>query len=186
MGMMKRALDAMMGRHNARGEEVLDPTPVAVPVRMKRNVNSVGDVRALIREELSEAAERNGEETFEESLDFEVNEDDDVALSRYEFLDMQQEEFLATGRRLNLEAEFLSLKEVFGGKGKGSDGEVDGAGSAASSGSTGKSGEDVGAPAEPGEREDGGNRAVGRARRDREDRKEVQPARPRPVTQKGR
>lgn len=188
MGVMKRALDAVFGsRHNGKGEEMLDPTPVAVPVRMRRNVNSVGDVRALVREELSEAAERNGVETFEESLDFEVDEDDDVALSRYEYLDMQQEEFMATGRRLKLQAEFAALQETFGnGDRKGSDGEVDGGRDAARDGRARESGEDAGEAAESRERADGRDRPVGRARGDRKDRKEDRSVGARPVTQKGR
>lgn len=56
--------------------EVLDPTPVAIPARLKRvdNLNEV--VRQMVRsEELRRLADAAGEETFEEADDFEVGDD---------------------------------------------------------------------------------------------------------------
>lgn len=178
MGRMKRIFEYFSGRHNERGEEVLDRTPVAVPVRIKRNMNSVSDVRALVREELSVAAEKGGAETFEESLDFEVNEDDDVAMSRFEYLELQQEEFLRTGRKLGLEEHFKQLKETFGGDGERSQDDGDSERVAAPRGRAGESGEDAGEAAESGERADGGSRAVGRAGRGAGVGKKAESARP--------
>lgn len=61
------------------GREVLDTTPIAPPIGFKEQPSMVEYVRDLIRsEKLRMEAEEAGYETFEESEDFDV--DDDVGI----------------------------------------------------------------------------------------------------------
>lgn len=80
-----------MAEYNERGQEIPDNQPVAVPLR--RAVRSeTARIKGLIREAMSEAASSKGMETFEESNDFDVGDNDDERLfSRYELSDMQEE-----------------------------------------------------------------------------------------------
>jgi len=58
--------------------EILDPTPLALPVGLKQPPTLQEQIRRMIRsEELRRAAEAAGHETFEESDDFEVGDDYD-------------------------------------------------------------------------------------------------------------
>ncbi|QXP44166.1 MAG: hypothetical protein [Arizlama microvirus] len=61
---------------NEKGHEVLDPTPIARPVRFNRQGSTLDEIRQAIGILNREAAER-GVETFEESDDFDVGEDMD-------------------------------------------------------------------------------------------------------------
>lgn len=58
------------------GSEVLDPTPVAVPLRFQQKISTLDDIRALVRKELSIVAASKGFETFEEADDFDVGDFD--------------------------------------------------------------------------------------------------------------
>lgn len=58
-----------------RGDKV-DPRPVAIPAGMKKPETAEERMRRMIRNELSMAAGRDGEETFEEANDFDVDDDD--------------------------------------------------------------------------------------------------------------
>lgn len=58
-----------------KGREYLDDTPVAVPVKF-RGVPSGDRVRELMHTLIRDMRDREGVETFEESLDFEVDDDD--------------------------------------------------------------------------------------------------------------
>lgn len=75
--------DRLKGRLDEMGREVPDPTPVALPVRLRAGVSMVDEVRQAIRQELSQAAEAAGDESFEEADDFEVD-DDPMPYSRFE------------------------------------------------------------------------------------------------------
>lgn len=66
-----------MSRLNSKGQEIPDSTPVEVPAGFKRPPSLEEQVQRLIRTSLSEWAERNEMETFEEAEDFEVGEDFD-------------------------------------------------------------------------------------------------------------
>lgn len=56
--------------------EELDPTPVALPARLKRASNLNEVVRQMVRsEELRRAVEASGAETFDEADDFDIGED---------------------------------------------------------------------------------------------------------------
>lgn len=59
------------------GAEVLDPTPVAMPVKFKRSRSLIEDVQALVQGELSRLADAHGFESFDEADDFDVGEDYD-------------------------------------------------------------------------------------------------------------
>lgn len=61
--------------YNARGEEIPDPKPMALPVGFERPEALVDTIRRLVRsEELASAAEAEME-TFDEADDFDVEED---------------------------------------------------------------------------------------------------------------
>lgn len=62
-------------RLNDDGSEVLDDTPVALPVRFQRAETLVEQVRRLVRGELSGAATLAGWESFDEADDFNVGDD---------------------------------------------------------------------------------------------------------------
>lgn len=67
-----------MAKLNEKGHEVLDPTPVAVPVHFKRPPTLQEQIRSMVRsEELRRAASSQGMETFEEADDFAVGDDYD-------------------------------------------------------------------------------------------------------------
>lgn len=60
---------------NERGHEVPDPTPMAVPIGFKPPPTMVELIRMHIRREMSAVAQNQGAETFEESEDFDVEDD---------------------------------------------------------------------------------------------------------------
>lgn len=73
-----------MAKLDELGREVLDPTPVAIPVGFQKPESLAETIRRLVRtEEFRRAVERQGMETFEEADDFEVGEDYDPS-SPYE------------------------------------------------------------------------------------------------------
>lgn len=57
------------------GKEYGDPVPMAPPVGLTRSPSLAEQIRSMVRRELSEAAHDQGMETFEESEDFEVDDD---------------------------------------------------------------------------------------------------------------
>lgn len=77
-------------RLDDNGLEVLDDTPVAIPVRFSRAETLVDQVRRLVAGELSGAATLAGFESFDEADDFDVGDDYDPR-SRYELDDGQAE-----------------------------------------------------------------------------------------------
>lgn len=66
-------------------KEVLDPTPVAIPLKYTRMSQHNETIRAMIRSELSRAAENADLETFEEADDFEVEDYDPRSPFEQEF-----------------------------------------------------------------------------------------------------
>lgn len=61
--------------HNERGQEIPDPTPVAMPINFRRPESLVDMMRRLIRTEVSQHAESLEAESFEEANDFDVDEE---------------------------------------------------------------------------------------------------------------
>lgn len=64
-----------MSKFDHRGHELPDPTPVAIPVGLKRPESLQDQIRRLVRNELSAHAVAHGRESFEEADDFEVEDD---------------------------------------------------------------------------------------------------------------
>lgn len=79
-----------MAKLDDRGREILDDTPVAIPVKFKRPETLAEQIRRVIREEASRAAQHAGYETFEEADDFDVEDDDYNPRSPHE-LSLDQE-----------------------------------------------------------------------------------------------
>lgn len=75
-----------MAKYDAQGREIPDQTPVEIPPHLARVVTRHEQMKAYIRAELSRLAAEEGEETFEEADDFDVDEDPDP-LSAYEIPD---------------------------------------------------------------------------------------------------
>lgn len=73
---MVRKIDLLeSGRLDARGHEILDPTPMAVPAGFKKPESLAETIQRLVRRGLSDAAASQGFETFEESEDFNVEDE---------------------------------------------------------------------------------------------------------------
>lgn len=67
------------------GAEIPDPTPLAPPVGYKRQPTMVEHIRNMVRSErLRQEAEAAGMDTFEESEDFDVGDDEDDPHTPYE------------------------------------------------------------------------------------------------------
>lgn len=73
------------------GFEYLDDTPVAVPVKFSRAPMEVQRLKNLIREVSLEIANQGGE-SFEESLDFDIEEDEPLTTGELRY--MQEERLL--------------------------------------------------------------------------------------------
>ena len=64
---------------DARGAEVLDPTPMAPPVGYRRQPSLAEQIREMVRSErLAAEVEAAGAETFEEADDFDIEDDCDL------------------------------------------------------------------------------------------------------------
>lgn len=61
---------------NERGHEILDDTPVAIPMRFTRPPTQLDEMRRLLRLASQEASD-HGMETFEEADDFDIGDDYD-------------------------------------------------------------------------------------------------------------
>lgn len=69
-------------------EEVPDPTPVELPVALRRVVDLRDEMMAFVRDHMSRLAEEQGDESFEESEDFDVD-DDPAPMSPHEQADLE-------------------------------------------------------------------------------------------------
>jgi len=77
-----------MANFNDKGEQIPDQTPLAVPVGFGAPTDLTTLIQTLVRVESKRAAEA-GEETFEESDDFDV--DEDSLHTPYQLRQMQEE-----------------------------------------------------------------------------------------------
>lgn len=66
------------------GREILDPTPVEMPVGMKRPESLQQMIQRLVRAQISQQAQQQGFESFEDANDFDIDEEDDLPLTVYE------------------------------------------------------------------------------------------------------
>lgn len=62
--------------HNEKGEEILDQTPAAIPLHLKRPMTLNERIAQLTRQELSQVARDNGLETFDEADDFDTEDEE--------------------------------------------------------------------------------------------------------------
>jgi len=63
------------GRHNEKGEEILDPTPMALTVGFTRPLTLEERIASMVRGEMSLASQKAGFETFEDANDFDVDDE---------------------------------------------------------------------------------------------------------------
>lgn len=86
---------------NPDGTQVLDPVPMAPPIGYKKHPSMVEIVRDMVRsEKLAQEALAAGHETFEESEDFDVDDDGPLMRSPWENdHDPSIDELLAAGRQ---------------------------------------------------------------------------------------
>lgn len=75
------------------GREVNDPVPMEIPAGMRRPETVQEMMARLVRTTISESAARAGHETFEESFDFDVDEEgrDELPLTSHELVAMRAE-----------------------------------------------------------------------------------------------
>lgn len=78
-------------RFNERGEELPDPTPVEIPAGCQRPETLNEQIARLVRTQMSVLAGQRGLETFEESFDFDVDDDDELPLTGHELVAMKLE-----------------------------------------------------------------------------------------------
>jgi hypothetical protein len=76
---------------NIPGEKP-DPIPIHIPGKTDAPLTLREEMRRFVREELSKSAEEVGAETFEESNDFEIEDDQVDLLSAYTVYDLAPEE----------------------------------------------------------------------------------------------
>lgn len=62
--------------HNANGEEILDQTPVSIPLTFRRPMPLNERIKQMVRQEASILAQSQGFETFEEADDFNIDDDE--------------------------------------------------------------------------------------------------------------
>lgn len=73
---MARKIDLLeQGRLDARGHEKLDPTPVAMPAGFKHPEQLTDTIARIVRRQVSEIAESQGYETFDEAEDFDIDDE---------------------------------------------------------------------------------------------------------------
>lgn len=72
------------GTLNERGHEVPDPTPVAMPLGLSRPEPIHVMIQRLVRTELSQQAQQQDMETWEEADDFDIEDDELDPLTPYE------------------------------------------------------------------------------------------------------
>lgn len=74
-------MQKLFGRRiNEKGQEVPDPTPVELPVGYKAPLPLEVRMRAMIKNEMSDFAQKQGFETWEEANDFNLPDESDDGL----------------------------------------------------------------------------------------------------------
>lgn len=71
-------------KYNKEGQEVMDPTPLAVPVGFKKPLSLQEQIKRMIRTSISQDARDKGYESFEEASDFDIPDDPVEPDSPYE------------------------------------------------------------------------------------------------------
>lgn len=74
---IKEKVQQFFGRRiNEKGQEVPDPTPVELPIGYKHPKTLDERIMAMVRNELSSLAEKQGFESWEEANDFDMEDDE--------------------------------------------------------------------------------------------------------------
>lgn len=126
-----------------KGFEYLDDTPVEVPVKLRRaSTDAWAEMVKRVVEQVSEQARSKGGESFEESLDFGPDEDEELPISPSEMRYLREEELLtdaleASRVRSERRRAARKLKEMKRGNESRQAGEGKGAGSEADEGRDG-------------------------------------------------
>lgn len=107
-------------KFNEKGQELPDPAPLAIPLGAKKPETLVEMMRRLIRQDLSRHAQEEGNETFEEANDFDI-EEDDAELHTTEYEEMREEIPVAQAESKESHSERGSEAETS----EGEDGEED-------------------------------------------------------------
>lgn len=82
----------MEGKLDKNGHEVLDPNPMEIPAGFRRPPTMKELIQRVVRVQLSEQAQMEGNESFAEADDFVVGDDDDAELrSPYQLSDEQEQ-----------------------------------------------------------------------------------------------
>lgn len=104
---MKKVLNAVVkaGRafrqaYNEKGQEIPDPTPIEVPLKMQRppDIHEL-IARAVRGERVRQRLEQEGFESWEEANDF-GEDDEEGPVSKYELTEMQDEFYDSDRRKL--------------------------------------------------------------------------------------
>lgn len=92
-------------QHDEDWGEVIDPTPVELPIGFKKPPTMQEMIKMYIRQGLSQMANEQGMETFEEANDFDTGEDGEDVLptSVHEYTEMQEEELNRALKEVNVE-----------------------------------------------------------------------------------
>lgn len=94
MKVQKDLLDTLVGLTraliNEDGAELLNPNPMVVDVSPRR-YSLREQIQRILRNELSRAAYKEGLETFEESQDFDIPDEDPLPMSPFEYTEMIEE-----------------------------------------------------------------------------------------------
>lgn len=90
-------------RYNDKGEEIPDPTPVEVPVGIKRDPPLHELIKLYVRTEMSRQAAEEGNETFDEANDFGDEDDLDLPMTPYETRVLVDEDVVSHVERKRLD-----------------------------------------------------------------------------------
>lgn len=104
-------MDKVLCSFDEQGREVLDTTPVEMPLNYRHPPSMAEMIRTAIRQEMSQQAASKGMESFEEADDFVVDEEDEF-VSPYQLTEMQEE--IPSGLRRK-EHEYGQVGDTVGG-----------------------------------------------------------------------
>lgn len=79
-------------RHDKDGFEKADPTPMELPIGMRRPLTIQEQIKQALRSEMVMRGQlERGEETLEDSMDFGGDEEEDLPLTPHETVHMKEE-----------------------------------------------------------------------------------------------
>jgi len=72
---MSSLLETLKSKFTPKGHEIPDPTPVTIPVNLRRTESMDERIARIVQYSLSKSAEEQGLETFDEADDFDIPDD---------------------------------------------------------------------------------------------------------------